>query len=730
MLASEQTQRRMPALVLALGMVAALSVTVTPCRAAGLLVADNGFGGVLKIVDQSVNVTINNGVAVTTVEQVFLNTESRVVEALYTFPVPKKASVANFSMWINGKEMIGEVVEKQRAREIYESYKQTRRDPGLLEQVDFKRFEMRIFPIAAGAEQRVQIAYYQELDFDHDWATYVYPLATTSRQVTTDTSAESFSLTVDIKSEVPIAAVQSPSHGDQVALTAYDEHVHRASLESTSSDLERDVVIAYQVKRPFSGVDLVANRESTDAGHLLLTLTVGEELEQAEKGMDFVFVLDVSGSMRNGGKLGVSQQSILAFIEQLSAADRFEIITFNDAPRLFFNELADATDERIANVREFLSSLRARGGTSLRPAIETAYRYSDDDRALNVVLLSDGMTETNDGGQLIRLIQGRPVGSRVFAVGVGNDVNRPLLRDMAQKAGGLAAFLSHGDDLERQAEAFRRKLLRPAIEDVRLSFSDDRVHDIEPLTAANVYHGAPLRLYGRYRQGGAVQVKLTGTIMGAPFQDTAELILPDREDSNPEIERMWAWHRVSRLMGEARDQGETPVVVNEIVSLCEEFSIASQYASFIVLENDAEYQRWKIERRNATRIVRDRTAQERVNRQLETLRQRALAQLGPGQASDKSQPRADTMPANDGSFPPQSANQQTTVGTPDNVAGNRSRPDSRGFDLDFGVGGGGGGGGGGAIDPITGTLAVGLGSLGWAVRRRRNRKGVRKVAAA
>ena len=110
-----------------------------------------------------------------------MNTENRMVEALYTFPVPKGASVSNFSMWIGGKEMIGEVVEKERAREIYESYKQTRRDPGLLEQVDYKRFEMRIFPIPAGAEQRVKLTYYQELDTDHDWATYVYPLATVSR---------------------------------------------------------------------------------------------------------------------------------------------------------------------------------------------------------------------------------------------------------------------------------------------------------------------------------------------------------------------------------------------------------------------------------------------------------------------------------------------------------------------------------------------------------------------
>ena len=85
-------------------------------HAAGLLLADNGFGGALVVKQQDVRVVINNGIAVTEVEQVFLNTENRVVEALYTFPVPKNASVSNFSMWINGKEMIGEVVEKKRAR--------------------------------------------------------------------------------------------------------------------------------------------------------------------------------------------------------------------------------------------------------------------------------------------------------------------------------------------------------------------------------------------------------------------------------------------------------------------------------------------------------------------------------------------------------------------------------------------------------------------------------------
>jgi Ca-activated chloride channel homolog len=149
--------------------------------ASGLLIADGGFGGVLEIKDHDVSVTVNNGIAVTEVHQIFRNTEQRIVEALYTFPVPNGASVSNFSMIINGKEMTGEVVEKKRARQIYESYKQTKRDPGLLEQVDYKTFELRVFPIAPGAEQDIKVTYCQQLEFDHDNATYVYPLATTTR---------------------------------------------------------------------------------------------------------------------------------------------------------------------------------------------------------------------------------------------------------------------------------------------------------------------------------------------------------------------------------------------------------------------------------------------------------------------------------------------------------------------------------------------------------------------
>jgi Ca-activated chloride channel family protein len=463
--------------------VAVLSTVLAhSARAAGLLIADNGFGGVLEIKVQDVKVAINNGIAVTEVEQVFLNTENRVVEALYTFPVPKGASVSNFSMWIGGKEMTGEVVEKQRARQIYESYKQTRRDPGLLEQVDYKRFEMRVFPIAAGAEQRVKITYAQELDYDHDTATYVYPLASVTTAKVDQRTRGRFALSLEARSEVPIVAMKSPSHGDEFVVAQHAANYWQASLETREGDLSRDLVIVYQMERARTGLDLIASKHAGEDGYFLLTLTAGKELDGPTGGSDYVFVLDASGSMADDGKLSLSRGSIERFVSALDDNDRFELLAFNITSRPLFGSLQAAAAEAKTQAEQFLRAQRAMGGTVLRPAVEAAYRYRREDRPLNVVILSDGMTEPQEQAELVRLMAQRPTNVTVYCVGVGNEVNRPLLTQLAHDAGGLAAFVSAGDDFERQAQAFRRKLMRPAAKRVKLTFQGGDVYDLEPPT--------------------------------------------------------------------------------------------------------------------------------------------------------------------------------------------------------------------------------------------------------
>ena len=628
---------RPPGRLFALLALLATFLAAPAARASGLLVADGGFGGKLEIVSQDVAVTVNNGVAVTHVDQIFRNTENRVVEALYVFPVPRGASVANFSMWINGKEMTGEVVEKQRAREIYDSYKRQRRDPGLLEQVDYRTFEMRIFPIPAGAEQRVKLSYYQELDVDHDAATYVYPLATQAADGKADSTVHGrFSFKFDAKSQVPITSLTSPSHGGDFSVSRPAETFASASLELTEGDLSKDVVLRLEAKRAMTGLDFVANKPGGEDGYFQLTLTAGDELAKAsDAGMDYVFVLDVSGSMGGDRKLELSLNAARQFVDGLGDNDRFEVLTFNNALQSLFNNLTPTDAAAKGKADEFLNTQRARGGTLLRPAFEAAYRYATDaDRPLNVVVLSDGLAEQGTAGELVNLINRRPKNARVFCVGVGNDVNRPLLEQVAQESGGLAAFVSPQDDLARAAAAFRRKLMRPVAADLQLKFAGAEVYDVTPAKLPDLYHGMPVRVYGRYKKGGDVNVTLAANVEGRSVEQKVGFDLPGKSDANPEVERMWAWKRVDEMLKQSdRDGGRSQSAISEVVRLGEAYSIATEYTSFIVLENDAEYRRWNIERRNALRIGRDRAAQAQTREAMERLRDRAAQDIGPAPAA-------------------------------------------------------------------------------------------------
>ena len=203
-----------------------------------------------------------------------------------------------------------------------------------------------------------------------------------------------------------------------------------------------------------------------------------------------------------------------------------------------------------------------------------------------------------------------------------------------------------------------------------------------------------MRLYGRYREPGPVALTIRGDLGGKTFERTLHIDLPGDEAENPEIERMWAWHRVQRLLKDADRAGSRQEVLDEIVRLGEGYSIVTEYTSFLVLENDAEYRRWKIERRNALRIERDRKQQERVREQLDNLRKQA-SDLGPITRAEE---------------PDRSAPARKQATQPQTVS---SSPSSRGWDLDLG---------GGAFDPFTVGFVAALGGLSAAALRRRSRR--------
>jgi Ca-activated chloride channel family protein len=108
------------------------------------------------IKSQQVDVSINDGAAETTIEQVFENRGGRPAEGTYLFAVAETAAVQNFSMWMNGKETTAELLDADKARQIYESIVAKMRDPALLEYAGRGLIRARVFPVPVGGECRVE----------------------------------------------------------------------------------------------------------------------------------------------------------------------------------------------------------------------------------------------------------------------------------------------------------------------------------------------------------------------------------------------------------------------------------------------------------------------------------------------------------------------------------------------------------------------------------------------
>src|SRR5947207_3437333 len=95
-------------------------------QAHGLLIPKERSIPPLAMLRHEVTIAIEDQAAVTKVEQVFRNHTKQDLEATYIFPVPKGASVNKFSMWLDGKEVKGELVEANAARSLYtEAVKRT-----------------------------------------------------------------------------------------------------------------------------------------------------------------------------------------------------------------------------------------------------------------------------------------------------------------------------------------------------------------------------------------------------------------------------------------------------------------------------------------------------------------------------------------------------------------------------------------------------------------------------
>lgn len=620
----------------------ALLLAATLSQAAGLLQPSDGSLPPLQIRDHRVSVVIEDGYAVTTVEQTFFNPHDRDLEARYAFPVPAHGSVAEFTLWIDGKPVTGEVLERKEARRVYEEEKAAGRDAGLTEKDAYKTFEVQVSPVRAGQETRIRLVYLQPAQVDTGIGRYVYPLeegGVDEEKLAFWTANERverhFSFDVKIRSGYPIEAVRLPNQ-PQAQVTqagAGDWRIHlgdagaagqgaqaeEGKQRSTATSgpvftLDKDLVVYWRHQAGLPGsVDLVAHKPAGGKrGTFMLVVTPGDDLQPITEGRDWVFVLDVSGSMQ--GKYATLADGVSRALKQMRPEDRFRIVLFNDRSRELTSGFVNATPEAVARYIQAVSAVNPNSSTNLFAGVETGLRSLDADRTSALVLVTDGVANVGETRQrrFIELIEKRDI--RLFTFIMGNSANRPLLEAVTKASNGFAVSISNSDDIVGQLLTATSKVTHQALHGVELEIDGVKTGDLTPKRIGSLYRGQQLVVFGHYWGEGMAEVKLKGRISGQPKSYQTRFAFPATASDNPEIERLWAYATIEEAMAEMENFGEQADLKQAVVDLGVGYGLVTDYTSMVVMRDELFDQRG-IQRANRQRIAIEETArQQRAGR--------------------------------------------------------------------------------------------------------------------
>jgi len=649
--------------------VAAALLLAPSAWAAGTLKPIGSTDAAIHILDHHVDVQLLDGFARTEVTQTFFNPNPRDLEAIYAFPVPKSASLSEMTIFVGEREIHGEVIEREKAEQVYRDERDQGNDAGLARKNSYQTFEFRVSPVRANAETRVRFVYYQPIELDTGVGRYVYPLEDGGTDEIAKNFWEpnekverSFSMNLELRTTWPVDAVRMPGFEAAAQIEQKGEGHYTARINQPGGTLAQDLVLYYRLADGLPGrVEVLAYRDDrNEPGTFMAVVTPGIDLQPIQRGADYVFVLDTSGSMA-GGKLGTLARGIEKALGEMSADDRFRVVTFSTQASELTRGWQPATPENVKRLIESVAALQANGSTNLYEGLALGFDDLDDDRATSVILVTDGVTNTGviDPKEFHALLKAYDV--RVFGFLMGNSANWPLMRAIANASGGFYAGVSNADDVLGQIQLAKSKVTHEALHDAELRIRGVRTEDVTGELVGKVYRGQQLVLFGRYEEGGkgriTLQVKLTGQ------DQTYETVFdfPEIDESYPEIERLWAMSLIEELEDRANAGLLDPQESDDAVrDLGVAYQLVTDQTAMIVLD-DAAFDRHGIQRINQERVARERAAQ-----------QQRVAQPVQSRRVDRKRPMFD---------------------------GKAPR------------------GGGGAIDPVTGLLVLGL--AGAACRPRR-----------
>ena len=530
---------------------------------------------------REVHVTLEGRVLRYEVTERWTNRGSRIGEADYVLPLPRNAAFEDLALEIDGEMVMGEALDANRARAIYEEIVRKQKDPALVEWMGLGVLRTRIFPIQPGETRTVVVRFRAVAEREGDALRVDVPAPRGS-----GTAGSGTALSFRWPTGESFGEVWSPTHRVELAR----DGVRR---NARVSDATGTVTLLVPVRsNGNAAISVLTHAPSANEGYALITLTPPAVTRRATS-RDVTFVLDVSGSM-SGGKLEQAKAAGRQLLGSLSGNDRFRLIAFSNDVEDFRDGWTTATaSSRSAGLR-WLNGLRASGGTNIGGALERALEADESSGRLALVLfLTDGAPTV--GERRAERLAARAAElrgeRRVFTFGLGADVNAGLLEQVALDGAGTAHFVRPEEDVERVVSVVAERLQRPVATNLKIRANGVQLTALQPTGRLDLFAGQELTVLARYRRtssgfgaSGGSPVTITGETPEGRVTWNAEARFPERRTTDAFVGRLWATQRVGWLSAERRKNGASREVDGEIRSLGERWGIPTELTSYLVLE--------------------------------------------------------------------------------------------------------------------------------------------------
>ncbi len=569
-------------------------VTITPRR----VIMPRTARLPVAISKASARISIEGHQAQTELTLTVRNAGTSNTEAELILPVPEGVIVKGFSYGNGQGKYAASLLPAHEARRLYDTIVARALDPALLEFAGFDAIRTSVFPVPARSEVTLTVVYDQVVAPENGRFDYVLP-----RSEALEKNTE-----WQIRAEIapPCTNIYSPTHGMDTETLQNGTAV--LTLPAASNHNPGAFRLSWQGAAPAPGIPQTAVYACPDAanpnnGYFMAMIggdSIAPDAKAATIPREITLVIDRSGSMR-GDKLSKVKESVKQIVSGLQEGETFNLMTYNEGVDLFSAAPVLKTPEQVRRAFEWIDGITARGGTNIHEALKQALAQPSRNGTVPLVIfLTDGMPTigaTSEQSILQLASAHNPGKRRIFTVGAGEDVNAPLLRNMAETSRAVPTYILPKEDVELKMATLFRRLRGPVLAHVELTLAGDvaRTGDLAPAAIGDIYSGLPALVTGTYRGTASftILVKATrpdGVRIEIPVTVDPGRISTQRDDF---VGRLWASRKIGRLQAALMDMGatmqdiaalqrnpKTKELIEEIIRLSVEFGIMSDFTSF------------------------------------------------------------------------------------------------------------------------------------------------------